>query len=219
MKQRQYQAVIWDLDGTLLDTIEDLTDAVNHSMEAYGYPTYETLQIKQFVGNGVERLMERAVPDGKKDPRFEEIFAGFKQYYTGHCNEKTDLYAGIRELMLELKQQGIAQAIVSNKNQEAVTELAAIYFADLIEVAIGQQNAIAKKPAPDMVELALERLGCKREAAVYIGDSEVDVATAKNSKMDGIAVSWGFRSIEQLQAAGASKILTEVEELRKELLA
>lgn len=218
MKNTQYDTVIWDLDGTLLDTAEDLRDAVNHVEKQYGYPQHDLATIKRFLGYGIEQLMVSATPQGKENPQFAEIFAAFKQYYTANCNRKTDLFAGIREVVTELHQRGIRQAIVSNKNKQAVEELAAIYFQKEIDCAVGQQDNMAKKPAPDMVHYALQCLQKDGSTAVYIGDSEVDVLTAKNSGLSCIAVSWGFRSRLELEQAGAEVIVENTEELLKQLL-
>lgn len=205
--------VIWDMDGTILDTIEDLKDSVNHVLAGNGYQSRTLEEIKRFVGNGIEKLMERAVPDGKKNPDFYKMFEEFKIYYTAHCNEKTGLYPGIKETIKYLHENGYKQAIVSNKAHGAMQELAKIYFSDEIDVALGQQDKIAKKPAPDMVELVLEKLGSSKSEAVYIGDSEVDVMTARNSGLAGIAVLWGFRTEQELIEAGAEILVDSTDEL------
>ena len=167
---RRYETVIFDLDGTLLDTLEDLTDAVNHALGAYNIPLRTIEEIRGFVGNGVRNLMLQAVPNGEKNPSFEEIFALFKEYYGEHCNDKTGPYAGVLALLEELKQQGYVMGIVSNKIDSAVKELNSKYFADYIQVAIGEKEGVQRKPAPDTVFAALQELGlplsCK--ANVYV---------------------------------------------------
>lgn len=197
---RNYDTVIFDLDGTLLNTLEDLKDGVNHVLKEHGYPQRTLEEVRQFVGNGIRRLMELAVPEGVAGEMFEEVFEEFRTYYTAHCQIKTCAYDGILELLQELKEQGYALAIVSNKNQGAVSELNEIYFKEWIETAIGQTDGIRKKPAPDTVLQALKMLGKEKETALYVGDSEVDFQTAENAGMDCVLVTWGFRTTEELEA-------------------
>lgn len=192
--------IIFDLDGTLLDTIADLTDSVNYVMEQYGFPIYTIPQIKSFVGNGIRRLMINAVPLGEEDPHFEEAFALFKSYYQDHCMVKTKPYEGIPELLAKCRQRNYNIAIVSNKNQEAVTRLCKHFFAKDVSVAIGQKEGVRKKPYPDSVLAALDQLGADRKQSVYVGDSEVDAETSQNADMDGILVSWGFRDRALLES-------------------
>ncbi len=194
------KAVIFDLDGTLLDTLEDLTAAVNHVLEAYGYPRRTNQQVRKALGNGLERLLRLSLPDAIEEAKFQRMLGEFRPYYFAHCNEKTGAYPGIPELLGSLQQRGIAMAIVSNKAQPAVTELCRQYFGDYMETAIGESAAVKRKPAPDTVLKALEILGISKEDAVYVGDSEVDKATADNVGMDCILVSWGFRDRPQLEA-------------------
>ena len=215
MKTRKYEAVIFDLDGTLLNTLEDLMDSVNYALKTLGMSerTYE--EIRSFVGNGLGKLVERAVPDGKDNPEYEKAFGLVREYYKIHCNDKTDLYPGVKELLRKLKEQNFKMAIVSNKYHEGVQELKAQYFKDIIEVAVGEQEAegIRKKPAPDMVFEALEQLGISKEKAVYVGDSEVDIATAANTEMDCIAVEWGFRTRKEQELAGGKVFAKTPEEV------
>ncbi|MBQ6993479.1 MAG: HAD-IA family hydrolase [Lachnospiraceae bacterium] len=199
----RYKTVIFDLDGTLLDTLEDLTDAVNYALEAYKMPLRTIEEVRNFVGNGVRKLMLQAVPDGEKNPSFEEIFSLFKEYYGEHCNDKTGPYKGILELMEELRKQGYVMGIVSNKIDSAVKELNSMYFADYIQVAIGEKEGVQRKPAPDTVFAALQELDMEKETAIYIGDSEVDLATARNAGIPCISVLWGFREREFLEECGA----------------
>lgn len=195
---KKYDTVIFDLDGTLLNTLEDLADAVNHVMKENGYPQRTLDEVRRFVGNGIRRLMELAVPEYVKDVEFERVFEEFRNYYTANCQNKTCAYEGIMLLLEKLYAEDYAMAIVSNKNHAAVCELNDIYFSDYIEVAIGQKDGIRKKPAPDTVMQALKELGKSAETAIYVGDSEVDFATAKNSGMDCALVTWGFRTVEEL---------------------
>lgn len=195
---KKYDTVIFDLDGTLLNTLEDLADAVNFVLEAHYYPKRTLEEVRHFVGNGIRRLMEQAVPENVPVDEFERVFEEFKSYYTTHCQIKTRAYDGIMPLLKKLNEEGCAMAIVSNKNHAAVCELNDIYFKEYINVAIGQKDGIRKKPAPDTVLQALKELGKEAETAIYVGDSEVDFATAKNSGMDCALVTWGFRTREEL---------------------
>lgn len=202
LNKKKLDTVIFDLDGTLLNTLEDLKDSVNFALGKAGMPLRSMEEIRRFVGNGVMRLMELSVPGGKENPEFEKVFAAFKEYYSLHCNDKTGLYGHVEELLAELKARGYKMAIVSNKYYDAVQELKEQYFAEYIQVAIGEKEGINRKPAPDTVIEALRMLESTREAAVYVGDSEVDIATAKNALMDCISVTWGFRTKEEQQRAG-----------------
>lgn len=202
----KYTTVIFDMDGTILDTLEDLTDTVNFALGKHDMPLRTIEEVRRFVGNGIRRLLELAVPDGENNPEFEQIFADFKEYYAAHCNDKTKVYPGILDLMDQLNTAGYKMAIVSNKVDPAVKELQKIYFGAQIEVAIGEKEGIAKKPAPDTVYQALKELGESKEHAIYVGDSEVDLATAVNSGLPCISVSWGFRDVDFLIKQGAVHI-------------
>lgn len=210
---KRYKAVIFDLDGTLLNTLEDLTDAVNHVMRQFNYPEHTIEEIRSFVGNGIKLLIERSLPYGKDNPEFDKVFSEFKSYYTSHCQIKTRPYDGIMELISSLKEQGYKLAIVSNKNQSAVTELNNIYFSDYISTAIGEKEGVRKKPAPDTVIKALSELGISSDDAVYVGDSDVDRETAKNSDMDCISVTWGFRDRKLLESLKPYAIIDKPAEL------
>lgn len=199
---RRYDTVIFDLDGTLLNTLEDLHDSVNYALGKAGMPLRSLEEIRRFVGNGVMRLLELAVPQGKENERFDDVFADFKAYYSVHCNDKTGLYLDVERLLEELKRRGYKLAIVSNKYYDAVQELKEQYFSEYLEIAIGEKEGIRRKPAPDTVLKALKQLGSSKERAVYVGDSEVDIATAANTGMDCIAVTWGFRTREEQIKAG-----------------
>ena len=207
-----FNVYIFDLDGTLLDTLQDLADSVNHALQQYGMPTHTMDDVRRFVGNGVRLLMERAVPDGAKNPQFEAVFDSFRQYYMQHSLDTTRPYDGIPELIHELKARGCRIAVVSNKMMAATQELVRHFFPE-IEVAIGEHEAagICKKPAPDTVYEALRQLGCTvvggfpaDTRAVYIGDSDVDLQTARNSGLPCISVLWGFRDRDFLVAHGAT---------------
>lgn len=208
------QTYIFDLDGTLLDTLQDLAASVNHALAQYGMPTHSIDDVRCFVGNGVRKLMERAVQDGADNPQFEAVFAAFRQYYMEHSLDTTRPYDGITEMLQELKQRGCRMAVVSNKMMAATQELVAHFFPE-IEVAIGEHEAagIRKKPAPDTVFEALRQLGVGKETAVYVGDSDVDLMTARNSGMPCISVLWGFRDREFLLQHGATTLIAHPSEL------
>lgn len=202
----RYEAILWDLDGTLLDTLEDLWRSVNAALTAHGLPTRTREEVRCFVGNGIRRLMERAVPAACPDTLCEAAFATFCSHYKAHCEEHTAPYEGVVPLMRRVCAAGGRHAIVSNKADFAVQELAAHWFADTVEVALGASDTCRTKPAPDMVYAALERLGVAPARALYIGDSEVDVQTAQAAGLDAVFVTWGFRSRVQLLSAGAAQV-------------
>lgn len=199
--------IIFDLDGTLLNTLEDLTDSVNHAMEAFGFPVHTIEEIRSFVGNGAPKLIERSIPQGKENPSYDAALSAFKEHYAAHCEDKTNPYAGVMELLAQLKEEGYRLAVVSNKFDGAVKRLCRKYFAGYIEVAIGESADVKRKPAPDTVYRALSELSCDASRAVYVGDSEVDIQTAKNASLPCISVTWGFRTEEQLKDAGADEKL------------
>ena len=205
----KYQALIFDLDGTLLDTLDDLADSVNAVLHMYGYPQKTRDEVCAAVGNGIVKLIERVIPEGRENPSFDRVLADFKQYYGAHCEDKTAPYAGIPELLAQLQNVGVKMAIVSNKADFAVKTLAKAWFPNTIPVAIGENEAagIRKKPAPDTVDLALRELGVTREQAAYVGDSEVDVLTARNCEMPCLSVTWGFRSRELFIESGADILI------------
>lgn len=209
----KYKTVIFDLDGTLLYTLADLADSTNMTMEHFGYPHRTYDDVRQFVGNGVTELIRRAVPETLSEERFEEIVAYQREVYSQHHLDKTVPYDGVMDLLKSLKARGVTTAVVSNKAQGSVTSLSEHFFGDLISVSVGEAPGIRKKPAPDTVNMAMEQLGAGHYDSVYIGDSEVDVATARNAGIDCIAVDWGFRSREELKEAGAGIICSTPEEV------
>ncbi len=215
IRKEALQAFIFDLDGTLLDTLGDLAASVNYALKACDMPQHSIDDVRRFVGNGVRLLMERAVPDGAANPRFEEAFTIFRQHYLEHSLDTTRPYDGIMEMLQALRSRGFHTAVVSNKFYAATQELCQHFFADSIEVAIGEHEAegIRKKPAPDTVNEALRQLGVSREQAVYVGDSDVDIATAVASGMPCISVLWGFRDREFLLAHGATQFISHPSEL------
>lgn len=205
--------VIFDLDGTLLDTLEDLTDSVNYAMEQFDLPTHTLDAVRGFVGNGVAKLIERAIPQGVENSSYEAILKAFKAHYAKHCEDKTRPYEGIMELLALLQKQGYHLAIVSNKFDGAVKQLNEKYFGEFISVAIGESDRIKRKPAPDTVYQALRELKSEPSRAIYVGDSEVDLQTAQNAKLPCVSVTWGFRTKEQLLDAGAGLIIRTPQEL------
>lgn len=212
-KVMKYKAIIFDLDGTLTDTLYDLRESTNYALREMGWKERTMEEVRQFVGNGVRRLMEQAVPPHTEELEFMECFEIFREHYVEHCQDHTDLYPGIRELLLELKHRGYKMAIVSNKLQAGVDELRQLFFKDIIDVAIGEQDGFRRKPFPDMVNLALERLGVTREESIYVGDSEVDMATARNAGLPCISVLWGFRDQDYLRSIGAFQMVEKPEEI------
>lgn len=187
--------LIFDLDGTLLNTLNDLTDSTNYALRYFNYPERTVEEVRNFVGNGVAKLIERAIPDGVNNPDFEECLTIFKGNYAQNMYNKTAPYDGILEMLEALKHNDCKIAVVSNKFDAAVKELCTKYFPNLVDVAIGENEAggIKKKPAPDTVLKALKKLDGKISNAIYLGDSEVDIQTAKNSNMPCISVTWGFK--------------------------
>ena len=209
------KAVIFDLDGTLLNTLEDLTDSTNYALSCFGYPTRTIEEISSFVGNGVVKLIERAIPNGDDNPDFYVCLKTFKDHYKNNMQNKTKSYTGITELLKKLKAKGIKTAVVSNKFDAAVKGLTEKYFKGLIDISIGENEAegISKKPAPDMVLKAIEELKTDRASVIYVGDSDTDILTAQNTQIPCVSVSWGFRTKEFLKQNGASTIIDTPSEL------
>lgn len=236
MTTKKYNAVIFDMDGTVLNTLDDLTDALNHALEETGHAhAYTTTDVRNFFGSGVTVAITRALaiekglasydelevvgqPGDKITPQIDSqevlrIQNIYKPYYAAHCAVKTGEYDGISAMVRRLREQGIKVAVVSNKPDPAVQDLAADYFPDLFDSVLGEQPQIRRKPAPDMVQKALADLGIAPEDAVYVGDSEIDILTAKNSGLDCISVTWGFRPAEFLKSHGASILVDTPEEI------
>ena len=204
---------VFDMDGTILNTLDDLMDSTNFALKNNGLKERSLEEIRFFVGNGIQKLIERAVPQGTSKEVFEKVFADFKSHYKIHCADKTSYYDGIPSVIQTLRKMGVKTAVVSNKADFAVQELVEVYFKGLFDVALGERAGVSKKPSPDMVNAALSVLGVEKESAFYIGDSDVDFETAKNSSLDFIGVSWGFRGRKFLENLGAKNIIDSPEEL------
>lgn len=213
INRMKYKTYVFDLDGTLLDTLVDLAASCNHALRAFGMPERTIDEVRRFVGNGVRLLMERAVPDGPDNPQFEECLAEFRRHYLVHNLDTTRPYPGIPEMLQRLKAEGCHIAVVSNKFYDATRALCAHFFGDTVAVAIGERENIRKKPAPDTVVEALRQLGVGSEDAVYVGDSDVDVETARNAQMPCVSVLWGFRDRDFLVEHGATTFINKPEEL------
>ena len=214
---RAYDTVIFDLDGTLLDTLDDLMNAVNYALGQMGYPLRSREEIQAFVGNGTLKLMERAVPAGTDGAGIAKALELYKPYYAQHSKDKTAPYPGVPEAMRALRDEGCRLAVVSNKFDAAVKVLAEDYFPGLVDLAAGENEAggIPKKPDPTMVLQTLRALGSSPERAVYVGDSEVDLQTAENAGLPCVAVAWGFRDEGFLRERGAATLIHHPSELVK----
>lgn len=210
--------VIFDLDGTLLDTLDDLCNSVNYSLRTNNFPERSLAEVRTFVGNGIRLLIERSVPEGTSKELIDKTFECFKTYYAVHCNDKTKTYPGVMDMLKELKKNGYKIAVLSNKAQYAVTKLCDIYFNNLLDEAVGARENVAKKPSPDALYICAENNNINLNNVIYVGDSDVDVATANNAGVKGIAVTWGFRSRELLIKCGAENLADNTDELLQILL-
>lgn len=234
----KYQLVIFDLDGTILDTLEDLANSLNYALAAEGYPVRSLEEVRRFVGNGMLNLVKRALTEpfsrdletgAEREDKIatehadvetvaQKVLEQLKAHYKIHCADKTKPYDGVVGLLEELKQAGCKLAVVSNKADYAVQILCEQYFEGIFDMAAGEKEGVRKKPAPDAIYHVLETFGVSKDEAVYIGDSEVDIKTAENAGMDAISVSWGFRDEALLREAGAKRLVSSMEELKRELL-
>lgn len=205
--------VIFDMDGTVLNTLEDLTVSVNYVLSKFNMPEHSEEEYRKFFGNGIKYALKCAVPEETPEEVIEEMLPIFREHYNEHCHDRTKPYDGIIELMSMLRANGYKMAIVSNKIDSAVKELNDRFFSEYVDVAIGEKPGIKRKPAPDTVLAALDELGSKKKAAVYIGDSEVDLQTALNSELPCISVLWGFRDKDFLISKGASVFAETPEEV------
>ena len=210
---RTIDTIIFDLDGTLLNTLTDLANSVNYAMERQGFPVHSEEAVRQMVGNGIYVLMEQAVPRGRECPAFDACLKDFREHYEAHKKDFTKPFPGVMEFLEKADKAGYKMAVVSNKFDLAVKGLCRDFFYPYITTAIGESSQIARKPAPDTVFAAMQKLHSAPEHCVYVGDSDVDLATAKNAGISCISVSWGFRSREFLLSHGASTIADSMENL------
>lgn len=213
MEHCRYKLVIFDMDGTILNTLEDLADSINYALSANGYAGRTLDEVRCFVGNGIRKLVERAVPEGTGEAEKERVYESFTAHYKVHCADKTRPYDGIVELLKSLREAGCMTAVVSNKADYGVQILCDDYFPGLFDAAVGERPGICRKPSPDSVNEVLAKLDVSRGQAVYVGDSDVDVETAKNAGLACIAVEWGFRDRNFLLAHGADVIVSEPHEV------
>ena len=204
---KRYKAIIFDLDGTLLDTLADLAEGTNYALRVNGFPERTIDEIRRFVGNGARKLIERAVPDGQIEAALEKVRQDFDIYYKVHCKDHTGPYPGIMEMLQELVQQGYALGVVSNKPDFAVQELIPEYFPDIFASVSGERQGVAKKPAPDLIREAMKNLQADSSNAVYVGDSEVDLEAAANAGIPCISVAWGFKGRRFLEEQHAGTII------------
>lgn len=208
-----YKAAIFDMDGTILDTLEDLADSLNFTLQQFNMPTHSSEEVKYYVGNGIHKTVERAVPLGTSDDDIEKVYDFFTEYYKAHCQIKTRPYNGIKNIILALKNKGILTAVISNKNNEAVKNLCELMFENCFDYCLGDTKGIKLKPNREMVDITLDALNISPREAIYIGDSDVDLLTAKNSGMACISVTWGFRDKDFLLANGADKFANKPEDI------
>ena len=208
-----YKCVIFDLDGTLLNTLEDLANAGNHVLEVMGFPRHETEKYKYFVGNGIPKLIERIMPDGCGDEDKERAYELFSEYYGKHCRDKTRPYEGIAEMLRKLKDSGVKTAVATNKDHGFSVELVRDFFGGSVDMVAGRRDGFPKKPDPYAVNYILGELGIDKSDALYVGDSNVDMQTAENAGVCSCGVLWGFRTEKELTESGACHIAASAEEL------
>ena len=220
MDSTHFQTVIFDLDGTLLNTLDDLASSTNHALAAYGLPPRTCDEVRAFVGNGIANLIRQAVPEGSDERLVRDVHDAFDEHYAAHNLDATAPYPGVCELVSRLRERGLACCVVSNKGDYAVQPLVRHFFPNLFDVVCGEREreGIRRKPWPDTVLECMRVCGCAPEHCVYVGDSEVDVLTARNAGIGCISVTWGFRSPEQLVEAGAGVLVDTVEQLEHALM-
>jgi phosphoglycolate phosphatase len=209
----RYKLAVFDMDGTILNTIDDLTTATNHALEKYGFPVHTVDEVRSYVGNGMAKLIERAVPEETSEDDRMKVMEEFLDYYKDHSSVKTGPYDGIKELLERLKAAGVKTAVASNKPNIAVVDLVEKYFNGLFDAAVGDMEGQRVKPAPDMCRKIFEKLSMGSEDAVYIGDSDTDILTARNAGLDEILVSWGFKGRAFLEEHGAKAICDTPDEV------
>ena len=214
----KYKAVLFDMDGTVLNTLGDLAAAVNHTLREFSMPERSIAEVAAALGNGAAYLIAHTVPDGTPKELTDKVLAAYAPYYDAHCDILTAPYDGIVPLMQKLRERGVKLAVISNKQDTAVKPLAEKYFPGLLEIAVGESAEVRRKPNPDAVLAALRHIGVEREDAIYVGDTEVDLQTARNAGMECASVDWGFRTREQLVEIGAEHIFDTVQALEEYLL-
>ena len=214
----KYKAAVFDMDGTILYTLEDIVLCMNEALRKNNLPLIEADTIRTIIGHGIMHEVKGSVPAGTDEETVRRVFDDFNELYAVHCMDHTVPYEGIIELIQKLREQGIRTAVVSNKGDYAVRELNDEIFPGLFDASAGEKEGIAKKPAPDTVFAVLKDMNISTEEAVYIGDSEVDLQTARNAGMDCIIVSWGYRSKEQMKKDGAECIVHTMDELYSRLV-
>ncbi len=211
----KYKLAVFDMDGTILNTIDDLAGGVNYALEKAGLPVRTVDYVRSIVGNGIFTTIKLCAPEGTGEEKLAEIHKYFAPYYEIHRTDNTRPYDGIADLLKKLRENGVKTAVVSNKSDISVKPLAQQYFPDLFDMALGVREDTAKKPAPDMVDKIIENFGFDKKDVVYIGDSEVDIQTAKNTGIDCISVTWGFRDEQRLKKDGAVVIADNCAEVLK----
>jgi phosphoglycolate phosphatase len=213
----RFSTVVFDLDGTLLDTLDDITSALNHALAQAGLGERTRDEVRSYLGRGFRRLVACALPGGENDPAYRDVLAGFGSYYTEHCQVQTAPYPGVLDVLRHLSERGVRLAIASNKGDEAVKRLATHHFSGLIEPAhaFGQRDDLPRKPAPDLVFLALASLGETVDHALYVGDSDVDYATARAAGMPCCLVSWGFKERSLLETLDAEFLVDDASGLER----
>lgn len=210
---RQYKTAVFDLDGTILDTLDDLTASVNFALESYHLPPRTKDHVRLTTGNGIRRLIDLSVPEGTPAALTDQVFEAFKTHYSVHCEDATHPYQGIPQALKTLKDLGIQTAVCSNKADPAVQKLIAQIFPGLFDFVVGEKEGVRRKPAPDMVYACLKALNATKEDSLFFGDSEVDITTAKNAQVNCVAVAWGFRSRDVQKKAGASVFIDDPSEI------
>lgn len=211
-------AIVFDLDGTLLNTLEDLCDSTNFALEKCGFPKRTLGEVRRFVGNGIRKLIERAVPESAEAPAITECYEIFCEHYKGNMENKTAEYEGVSDMLRALYEAGYKMAIVTNKADFAAQALCKSLFGEYVKTVVGSVDSRPNKPAPDGVYYALRQMGVEKSEAVFVGDSEVDMETAKNAEIDAVGVLWGFRDLADLQKAGVKMTVKDTKELKNLLL-
>ena len=214
----KYEAVFFDYDGTVADSIADIAYAANRALREKGLPERDAAEYRAFAGKGARTLLRRAAPAGTDEALLEAMYASYVAWYAGHANDRTRPFQGVPELLSALQEAGLKLAVISNKPDAAVQPGAARFFAPWLSLTLGERSGIAVKPAPDMLAFAARELGVELSRCLYVGDTEVDLETARNTGIDCAAVTWGFRSREQLIQAGAALLFDSPDELRAYIL-